>query len=213
MSTKKTTTTTNQYDPGSMGAFKAFTGAAQPVLLDYMKDPQKASYFLLQAGMLDRYARSQGASGVQNILGNARTGFSGDLPAYLQASLARSGRQTGALRANSFLQALLQAEENRRWATGTGLSYQPLQTGQKSVQKNSGLGTWLPQVASLALGAALAPFTGGASLLGAAGAMGAGGGGGAPSSSFFPGGVNPANSYFTPGNSLFKDPVTGMGFA
>lgn len=173
MSTKKTTTTTRQFDPTAKSAHNAFTTSGQGVLLDYMKNPMDSSFFQQRLGMALTGANEQGNTLMRSMLSG---------PALLNPNLAASrtakaARATTNLKSNAFMQNLLASEEIRRWATSGALNYQPLETGQTTTEKKSGLGTWLPQALAIGTSVALAPFTGGASLAGIPGAVGGFGGG------------------------------------
>lgn len=165
MSTKKTSTTTNQYDPSSMNTFQMFQPTIGAGLMDYFKNAGKLQNLWFQQAV-QQNARV-GNRMNSNVLANATTGGwgGGNLPAFLQATLARNSRAVSGMNSNAFLQSLFQTDANKKWALNSMQSYQPLQTGQTNVQKTSGLGTWLPQVLTAGAGLAMAPFTGGASLL------------------------------------------------
>ena len=172
------------FDPASKAAHGAFTSAAQNVLLPLATaDPFASPDFLLA---LQR-------AGKQNALISRaqQRAFLGNLPqfrlsnpgAFTASQIAKMRRGASAREMGSFDQ-LYQGHINRGIGISNALlNYQPLQTGQKSsmesTQTTSGVGTWLPQVAGMGLAAAMAPFTGGASLLGM-GAMGGGGGANLP---------------------------------
>lgn len=164
MSKKTETKTTNQYDSASMNQYHTNHGNATNVFSDYMKDPLKASYFQNQVNILNRASNQIGQRNVSNLLNNQNLTGGGVMPGYMSSMLARTGRDTGAMQAQNFLGALMQAEQNRRGAASAAFQDRPLQTGQNSVQTTSGVGTWLPQVIGAGLSGLAAVGTGGASL-------------------------------------------------
>lgn len=176
MSTKTETDSTIKFDPTAMSTFRNLQGPIQNTLLDYMNDPRKASYFTQQIQLLSKANQGLLTRNTQNILTQA--GQRGITPnsALTSSLLGRAARGSSANMNNSYLQALMQAEGNRKWATNQAQGYTPLRTGQTDVTKTSGLGTWLPQVIGGALSLAMAPMTGGTSLLGMLGAAGKGAG-------------------------------------
>lgn len=171
MSKKTETKTTREFDPGSKSTFDKLQSPIAQVLTDYMKDPLKATYFNNMLGMTLNQNSLIGARNIQNV-GDQYKYLGGGTSGALQAARERVMRANSANDSNSFLQLLLNSENIRRQATGQAMAYNPLQTGQTEVQKQSGLGTWLPQVIGAGLSGAAAFATGGASLAAKAG-MGA----------------------------------------
>lgn len=160
MSTKTKTTSTNQYDQQSMDQYHQNHSASTNVFSDYMKDPLKASYFQNQVNLLNHAANQIGQRNVSNLMNNQNLTGGGVMPGYMQSMLARTGRDTGTMQAQNYLQALMQAEGNRRSAATMAFQDRPLQTGQTSESQRSGLGTWLPQIAGGAIGGFAAGMTG-----------------------------------------------------
>lgn len=160
-STKKTTDTTNKYDPQSMNIFHQLGGSGNNVMQEYMKDPLKASYFQNQVGILNRFTQQAGLRNVSALLSQRGSGVNN--AGWMNSNVARIGRNTGSSQAQNVLQALMNAESRRYSAAGNALNYHPLQTGQKTTEETGGLGTWLPQVIGMGASAALAFGTGGAS--------------------------------------------------
>src|SRR5258708_38589304 len=96
----------------------------------------------------------------------------------LGAQLARAGRADMGRQSDTFNNLLLGANQLRMGAAQTAMGYRPLQTGSTTTQQQSGLGTWLPQVAA----AGMSAFTGGMKFSNPFSSMGGGsssGGGGA----------------------------------
>ena len=169
----KTRSTTNQrqdqrylFDPGSQGVYNSLQGPLGNVLLDYMKDPLKASYFTQMLGAGNRQISTLGGRRMGNLMQNQAV--LGALNPSQRAELAGGiGRDTSRMQSENFTNLLLNAEQTRRAATGAAMGYQPLTTGQTgtssgtSTQETSGLGTWLPQLIGTLGGAALGAFGGG----------------------------------------------------
>jgi hypothetical protein len=191
--TKKTTDTTNKYDPQSMSNFHLLNASGTSVMQDYMKDPLKASYFQNQVGMMNRFSQQVGARGLNALLGRGMLGGGGAMPGWMNSNIARIGRSTGAMQSQNVLTALMNAEQRRSQAAGQALNNRPLQTGATQTEQTSGLGTWLPQVIGMGAQAALAFGTGGASM-GASMAAKAGSAG-------IAGGMAGANAFFNRGSN------------
>lgn len=165
MSTKKTDTQTNTYDPQSMAAYHSLMGQGQGVLNQYMQDPLKASYFNTQAQMANQQIGQMGQTNMTNLLRNSQMYGGGGANPYLQSLMAQQSRATSGQQSNAFNQLLMGAQQNRQWATGQAMGFKPLQTGGQNVQQTGGLGSWLPQVAGTALGIGLGAATGGTSTM------------------------------------------------
>ena len=168
MSTKKETTSKQetQFDPGSRGVFNALQPGIQGVLQQFMSDPLTASYFLKQLGMANQQISQLGQRNVGNLLANMRTGGfgGGNMNAFQQSALARTGRATSGMQSNAFNNLLMNANQMRLGATQQAQGYNPLVTGgtSQSTERTSGLGTWLPQVIGAGLGMASGAMGGGA---------------------------------------------------
>ena len=171
MSTKNVTATTsstqNQYNPAAMMQYNAFQPALGAGLMDLASNPLTSTYFNQQLQM----GRKANAAGLQSqnqaLMRNLNaSGPIANKSAFMQSQLARNQRAGMQANSNLFSNLLLNAQQNRMKAYGMMEGYSPLQTGQISnstqTQSQQGLGSWLPQVMSLAT----APFTGGKSLMG-----------------------------------------------
>lgn len=186
MSTKNTTQSNSSFmqqgifNPASMNTFNAFQPEYQSNMMDFARNPLQSSFFNNQLGMAQdqnsRYATTQNNTFLQNQM---TAGNVGNASAYNQFGLAQNARGLSAANSNSFNNLLLGANQLRFGATQGMGAYRPFQTGQSGssqstqTQSQGGLGSWLPQVASLGMGIA----TGGMSSLlgGAAGAFGSAG--------------------------------------
>src|SRR5574337_1640573 len=150
-----------------------------------MQDPMKAGYLnmLLQQGL--KGASQQGAVQQQNLMQNlAAGGFGGqNLNPFLQSQIGKIGRATSGMKAQDYMNTLLQGANLRMGAASQASGFGPLQPGSTQVQQQSGLGTWLPTV----LGAGLNFATGGG--LGMLGGMF----GGSPMTTQFPTTMNSLN--------------------
>lgn len=162
MGTQNTTQSTNQYNQGSMGVFNQMQGGIGSNLQDFMNNPMQSSFFNTQLQMAQKANAQRGSANNQMLLQNSRTGgYNGNLPAFMQSQLAQQNRSTSANNANSFNNLLLGANQLRFGATQSAMNYKPLQTGNTNVQSQTGLGTWLPQLAGAAMSAATMGMGGG----------------------------------------------------
>ena len=149
MSTKSTST--NQYNAAAMGNYNAFQGSIGSQLMQMAQNPLGNSYFQHQLAQQQAAAQQINQRSQSNSLQNLRTGGgilsnSGGVTASL---INRNQMQGSALQSNAFNTAMNSALQNRNMALMSMESYQPLQTG--STTSTSGLGTWLPQVAGMAM--------------------------------------------------------------
>lgn len=174
MGTKNVSTQTNAFAPAGMQAYNSLMPQMQGVLSNFMQNPMQAGYLnmLLQQGI--HGAQQQGNVQQQNLMQNlAAGGFGGqNLSPFLQSQTAKIGRATSGMKAQDYMNTLLQGANLRMQAAGQAGGYRPLQTGSQTTQQVSGLGTWLPTL----LGAGLNFATGGG--LGMLGGLFGGGGGG-----------------------------------
>jgi hypothetical protein len=180
MSTKTTQTQQAFFDPTSMGAFGQMTGALGPAVSGYIQNPFTNPFFQTQQQMGTQQANLMGQAGMSTLLSNLRAqGISQSSPAAMQM-MQQQAMQSSANRANlGFLAPMQSAQAMQQSAMGLAAGYRPLQTGGQQTQMQTGLGSWLPQVAGLGLGLATG---GGMGMFG----RGAGGGGSTPSP-FMPG--------------------------
>jgi len=195
MSTKQTTNSTNalQYDPKSKGLYDQLTSGAGNILSQYMTNPFGNGFFNLGQGMGQAAAQKQGATMKNALAQNMKvSGIGGNAGnAFQLGQLGRIGRSTSAMGASSTMSNVLNALNRQMTASQMGLSFNPLLTGEKgqTVQQQSGLGTWLPQLLGAGIGAASSFATGG--MKGAMKGMGGASSAFSPASSVFSGGLNP----------------------
>jgi hypothetical protein len=173
-----------------------------------ISDPYSNSFFNTQLAMQrQNVAQSQSSANRALIQRTQSLGGNVNSPLF-QQQLMQQQRQGMASNAQGYNNLLLQAGQFRQQALGMAGSYRPLQTGSTNTQTQSGLGTWLPQLAGAAIGAAGMFATGGAS---GAGSMfkGANGAPNAPTAQMFDtsqapdiGGGNSPWLNYSPGQSM-----------
>lgn len=163
MSTKTTDTNNINYDPGAMGVYSGLQPSIGGTLNQFMQNPLTSTFFNQRVGMGANQINAMGATQMQNLLSNFRTsGMGGNTTnPFLQSMIARQGRATSGLLSNNFMNQLFNANQMQLGATGMAQAYNPLMTGSKSTQQQSGLGTWLPQLLGTLGGAAMGGLTGG----------------------------------------------------
>lgn len=180
MGTKTTTTSTNQYNNGSMNTYNAFQPRLGSTLMSMVQNPLGNSYFQNQLAQAQAASRQIANRNNTNAIRNMRTGggILSNAGGFAAGMLNRNNLAASNMQANAFNSALNSALSNRGMAMTAMEAYQPLQTGQTSTQQTGGLGTWLPQVAGMAMNAlmpGLGSMMGGGSF--SSGYRGMGGGG------------------------------------
>lgn len=177
MSTKTKTETEKSgeqkttFDPTSMKAFQSLQGPFANALLEYIKNPSEQSFQNLRIGQGERAIGTAFGTQQQNLTQNALAlGMpSAVAPGYFQSQLARLGRARAGASAQNVIQNTFLSENIRRSMLPLAAAYRPLQTGGtfqtqgSATQTTGGLGTWLPQLAGAAIGAATNYATGGVS--------------------------------------------------
>lgn len=153
MGTKTTTQSTNQYNTSANNAYNTFQPQLMSQLMQMAQNPLGNSYFQHQLAQQQAAAQQINQRSQSNSLQNLRTGGgvlsnSGGVAASL---INRNQMQGSALQSNAFNTAMNSALQNRNMALMSMQQYQPLQTGNNTTQSTSGLGTWLPQVAGMAM--------------------------------------------------------------
>jgi hypothetical protein len=212
MSTKKTSTTTNQYNQPSMTAFNSFQPQIQANWgQDMQLDPTKSSTFNIGLQNLLRGNASIKSRNMSNLFSNSiPQGSLGG--AFQQSQIAKIGRQSSAMDSAGINTNFLNYDAMRRQTVAQAAGFRPLQTGQTTEEKTSGLGTWLPQVIGMGAQVGLMAATGGFS--GAAGAAGKASSAGTKLGGAVLGGAGQAlssGSYFTGGNSFTGGQGNGFG--
>lgn len=206
MSTQKTDTQQSFFDPGAMKQYQGLTGAFGNTAQGYMQNPFSNPFFQTQQQMGTRQAQNLGGTAMSDLLRNMTTsGMAGGAssPAGLQLQQDQSRANTGLQSQLGFLNPVQNALQQQNFYSQLASQFRPLQTGGKQTEATSGLGTWLPQLASAGLGAFGSAMTGGLSSL-----FGGGGGG------FNYGGANSGPTSFMPqgpGSAFPGDPFSGIG--
>lgn len=173
MSTKQESTSNNtlNYDPSSLALYKKLTSGGGNVLSQYMNNPLSNPWYNLGLGQSMKGATQLGQQNMNTMTNNMKvSGIGGGAGnAFQQAMTSNIGRGNQSLRSQANLGNVFQALQRQMTATGMGMSFNPLLTGEsgKSTQQTSGLGTWLPQLLGSLAGAGMSAATGGMS--GAAG--------------------------------------------
>jgi hypothetical protein len=207
MSTTKTTT--NQYSGPGMKNYDAFQNVMGSVLPGYASNPFGNPFFA--QNLSQNYANSNrtGMGAIQNAMQNFNmTGFGGAPSGARSSLLSNLGRYGSGLNANAFYNAANNAFSNQWKSLGTMAGFQPLQTGQ--TQTTGGLGTWLPQVAGMAISGALGAATGGMSGLGSLAKMGTSGAAGDTSAASAMGNAFNFTSPFGAGPSPMNTGASGF---
>lgn len=162
MSTKNTTNSTSatgfQFDPTSMAAYTKNLGINMPFLQGNVTDPYSSNAFQQESTINRDQAQRQGQRGVSNATQNgAAMGYSTS-GGTANGLIQRAGQNTNAMAGQGFRSAITNANTRQMQSSQMLSAFQPLMTGSNSnsssVSQQSGLGTWLPQVAGMALGAA-----------------------------------------------------------
>lgn len=128
-------------------------------LLGNVNNPFSNSMFntQMQMGMGAINARNQ--ANMQRISQNAQA-LGGTSNALLMNQINQSNRGTMGANAGMMNNLLLNAQQLRQQSLGQMQGYSPLQTGQTSAKTQSGVGSWLPQLAGAGLSAFMGPMSG-----------------------------------------------------
>jgi hypothetical protein len=217
MPTTTQTNTANQYNPGGLNTYNAFQPQLMSSLMQMAQNPLGSNYFHNQLAQQQSAAHQISQRGQSNALQNLRAGggILSNSGGFTSALINRNNLQGSALQSNAFNSAINTALQNRNMALMSMQAYQPLQTGQNTSQQTSGTGTWLPQVAGMAMNM-LSPGLG--SMMGgngfSAGYQQQGGGGSGGSSTYSgppaSGNMNPSN--YGPNPWLYGNPPSSGGY-
>lgn len=165
MSTKTQQTSTNTYDPTSMGVYQGMQGGLGSAIGGYMNNPFSNPFMQTQMQMGNNQANLYGGTAMSNISRNmTASGMGGsNNPAGLEM-MNNQMRATSGMRSQlGFLNPMQNAFTAQQNAMQLGSQYRPLQTGGTQTQTQGGLGSWLPQLAGAAIGAVGMGMTGGMS--------------------------------------------------
>lgn len=161
MGTQNKTVSTAQFNPQSMGQFNQLQGTIGTQLQQNINDPFHSMMFNTQLGMQRQANQAQFGSQQQALLQRSQAlGVNPQSPQYAYM-LNQLQRQNSSNTAQGYNNLLLQASQRQQQSLGMAESYRPLQTGQTNVQSQSGLGTWLPQLAGAAIGGLTGGLMGG----------------------------------------------------
>jgi hypothetical protein len=158
MSSKTTTTTSNQYNNGAMGNYNMFQGQLGNSLMQMANNPLTSSFFNQQYGMARAQASQVGQRNMSNILNNVKTGggILGNSGSFLQSQINRASLGNSVLGSNAFNTSLNGALSSRNFALAGMEGYTPLQTGQTTTQQQSqGWGSILGSIAGMGLNMAM----------------------------------------------------------
>ena len=177
------TTNSNQYNGAANATYNAFQPQIMSQLSAMVQNPLGSTYFQNQLAQQKTVANQISQRNQTNSLENLKTGggILSNAGGYVNSLVNRNNIQGSNLQSNAFNSALNSALQNRNMALMSMQTYQPLQTG--STSSTSGLGTWLPQVAGMAMNMVapgLGSMMGGGSFSGGYQSQGGGGGYSAP---------------------------------
>ena len=139
-----------------MAAMQQMTPAMSQAATGYMQNPFGNPFFQQQQQMGMGQARQLGGAQMQNVQGNmAASGIGqGGAAPFQQEMMQNQARANSGLQAQlGFMNPTNNALSMQQNAMGLAAGYRPLQTGATTNQTTSGLGSWLPQVASAGMNA------------------------------------------------------------
>jgi hypothetical protein len=201
-----------------MEAYKQNIAQWLPTAQGLYKNPFNNDMFNQENTIGQDQAARVGARNKSNILNNANALGYGTSGGMFNSMMNRAGADTSMMQGQAFRGAVGNASQRAMTGLGMSSAFQPLMTGSNSnftqTQQQSGLGTWLPQLAGMGIGAGMAAMTGGSSLAATGGMSRAAGG----MSSSFGGGTASGGSYTNPmfgGNTGSPFPSfggTGYGY-
>lgn len=156
-----------------MQAYNSLIPKFSSTINSLMSSPLNNSYFQNQLSQSMGAANQTNQRNLNNTASNIKMGggIIGQGGGFGTASLNNAMLAGSSNTSGAFNSTLNSALQNRNFALSSAEGFNPLQTGANTTQTKSGLGTWLPQVAGAALGAA----TGGLSMLGGTAASTLGG--------------------------------------
>lgn len=174
MSTKKQTDQSSKntlnYDPKSKGLYDQLTQGGGSFLQGLINNPFGNASYKLGLGQSMKGAAQGGQNNINALMQNQKvSGLGGNAGAgFLQAQLGKTGRANQSMMSNANLSNVMNALQRQMTATGMGMSFNPLLTGEtgksQTTEQTSGLGTWLPQLLGGLASGAMGAMTGGASM-------------------------------------------------
>lgn len=173
MGTQNKTTSTAQFNTQAMGQYNQLQPSIGSALQGNIDNPFSNMMFNTQLGMQRQSNQAQFGAQQQALLQRSQAlGINPSSPQYAYM-MNQLQRQNMAGTSQGYNNLLLQASQLRQQSIGMAENYRPLQTGQTQTQSQSGLGTWLPQLAGAAIGGLTAGFLGGKGKSGNGGSSGA----------------------------------------
>lgn len=173
MGTQQTTNSNSNtglnFNQTGLNAYNSLVGSGSNVLNQYMNNPFGNPMYQFGQAQTQAGAKQLGQQNMNTLMQNQKvSGLSGNAGAgWLGAQKAQTGRANQAMASQGNISNIMNALQRQMTATGMGMSFSPLATGQSSsgtqTSSTQGLGTWLPQLLGAGLGAASMFGTGGAS--------------------------------------------------
>lgn len=162
MSTKTNTNTSNAYNANGMQAYNSLIPKFSNTISSLMSSPLNNSFFQNQLSQSMGAANQMNQRNLNNTTSNIKMGggIIGQGGGFGTASLNNAMLAGSSNTSGAFNSTLNSALQNRNFALSSAEGFNPLQTGANTTQTKSGLGTWLPQVAGAALGAATGGLSG-----------------------------------------------------
>jgi len=155
MSTQNVNQQTGTFNTAGMNAYNSFIPQYMSGMSQFAQNPLQSSFFNTQVNMQNQQNRAAFGSMRNQMNQNmAAGGYVGNMPAFMQDQNLNISRGLASANAGSFNNLLLGSNQLRMSALNSMGNFRPLQTGQTTTQTQSGLGTWLPQLASMGMGAA-----------------------------------------------------------
>jgi hypothetical protein len=161
---------TLKFDPASKGIYDLLTKAGSGQLLQQIQNPFGNPAYQLGLGQSQKAAGQAGQNLMKTLQQNQKVSglFGNGGNAFQMAQQGKIGRTTAGLQSNANIQNIMNAFARQQGSIAQAMSFNPLMTGEKSnsqqTQTTSGVGSWLPQVAGMAMQAGLGMATGGASM-------------------------------------------------
>lgn len=164
-----TNDTTNAYNPNALNTYNAFQPQILSSQMQMAANPLGSTYFQNQLAQQQKNSAQVGQRNMSNLIQNTRAGggILSNSAGFMGAQVQRGALSNSLMQSNAFNSSMNNALSNRSMALASMQAYQPLQTGQSTT--TSGTGTWLPQVAGMAMNM-LAPGLG--SMMGGGGFSG-----------------------------------------
>lgn len=167
MGTTTKTDQQNQFAPSGMNAYNQTQPTFGQTANQYMSQPFSNPFFQTQQQMGTNQAHQLGGSAMGGLTNNmTATGMlgGGQSPAGMEMLQNQARANTGLQSQLGFLNPVQNAMQQQNFYSNLAANYRPLQTGQNQTQSTGGLGTWLPQVAGMGLGALTGGLFGGGGL-------------------------------------------------